>query len=141
MEESSNQCSKLPKKTKPSRSREEGETGFLRIQTQADMMLNIPEYFAARAAGEIVAAILLTEANGANWPGRHSAIVLLVSPDLNRQMLKKNYSLIILSLVAVAERSKACTVFARSEAGTVESHSRHGCLVFVYVRFSVFVYR
>jgi hypothetical protein len=31
----------------------------------------------------------------------------------------------------VAERSKACTVFAYSEAGTVGSN--HGCLVFVYV--------
>jgi hypothetical protein len=34
--------------------------------------------------------------------------------------------------VTVAERSKACTVFARSEPG-IESHSGHGCLVFVYV--------
>jgi hypothetical protein len=40
--------------------------------------------------------------------------------------------------VTVAERSKACTVFARSEAGIVfESHTRHACLVCVYV-YSVF---
>jgi hypothetical protein len=51
--------------------------------------------------------------------------------------------LVIIDLpVTVAERSKACTVFARSEAAIVgSSHSGHGCLVFVYVRFSVFVYR
>jgi hypothetical protein len=46
-------------------------------------MLNIPDYFVARAAGEIRAAISLSEENGTNWPGRHSAIVLLVSSDLN----------------------------------------------------------
>jgi hypothetical protein len=45
--------------------------------------------------------------------------------------------------VTVAERSKACIVFARSEAVIVgfESHSGYGCLVLVCVRFSVFVYR
>jgi hypothetical protein len=48
----------------------------------------------------------------------------------------------IRQLVMVAERSKVCTVFTHSEAGIgFESHSGHGCLVFVYVRFSVFVYR
>jgi hypothetical protein len=44
----------------------------------------------------------------------------------------------------VAERSRACTVFARSEAGIVGSNLTQGmdvwCLC-VYVRFSVFVYR
>jgi hypothetical protein len=44
--------------------------------------------------------------------------------------------------VTVAERSKACTVFARSEAAIVGSNPTwHGCLVFVYVRFSVFMCR
>jgi hypothetical protein len=42
------------------------------------------------------------------------------------------------------ERSKACIVFARSEAGIVGSNPTQGmdvwCLC-VYVRFSVFVYR
>jgi hypothetical protein len=46
--------------------------------------------------------------------------------------------------VSVAQQSKACTVFALSEAGIVGSNSTQGmdvwCLC-VYVRFSVFVYR
>jgi hypothetical protein len=46
--------------------------------------------------------------------------------------------------VTVAERSKVCAVFARSEAGIVSSNPTQGmdvwCLC-VYVRFSVFVYR
>jgi hypothetical protein len=46
--------------------------------------------------------------------------------------------------VTVAERSKACTVFARSEARIVGSNPTQGmdiCCLCVYVRFSVFVYR
>jgi hypothetical protein len=39
--------------------------------------------------------------------------------------------------VTVAERSKACTVFARSEAGIVGSNSTQG--MDVCVRFYVFV--
>jgi hypothetical protein len=50
----------------------------------------------------------------------------------------------LLKPVTVAERSKACTVFARWEAGIVGSNPNQGmdvlCLC-VYVRFSVFVYR
>jgi hypothetical protein len=50
----------------------------------------------------------------------------------------------ILSPVTVAVRSKACTVFARSEAGIVSSNPTQDmevCYLCVYVRFSVFVYR
>jgi hypothetical protein len=47
--------------------------------------------------------------------------------------------------VTVTERTKACTDFTRSEAEIVdrgfESHSGRGCLAFVCVRFSVFVYK
>jgi hypothetical protein len=46
--------------------------------------------------------------------------------------------------VTVVERSKACTVFARSEAGIMGSNptqSMHVSCLCVYVRFSVFVYR
>jgi hypothetical protein len=43
--------------------------------------------------------------------------------------------------VTVAERSKACTVFARSDAGIVGSNPTQGMDVCVCVRFSVFVYR
>jgi hypothetical protein len=46
--------------------------------------------------------------------------------------------------VMVAERSKACTVFAHSEGGTVGSNPTQGMDVYsvcVCVRFSVFVYR
>jgi hypothetical protein len=46
--------------------------------------------------------------------------------------------------VTVAERSKACTVFARSQAGIVGSNPTLGtdvwCLC-AFVRFSVLVYR
>jgi hypothetical protein len=59
-----------------------------------------------------------------------------------------NLFIYVLKPVTVAERSKACTVFARLEAGTLGSNpSEHGCLVCVCVcvcmcvRFSVFVYR
>lgn len=53
-------CSYLPKETKLSKGREDwvtqgDENGVLRIQTQADMAFNIPEYFAGRISGEIVA--------------------------------------------------------------------------------------
>jgi hypothetical protein len=42
--------------------------------------------------------------------------------------------------VTVAERAKACTVFARSEAGIVGSNPTQGMNVWcVCVRFSVFV--
>jgi hypothetical protein len=44
--------------------------------------------------------------------------------------------------VTVAERSKACTVFARSQAGIVGSNLTQGVDVkCLYVCFSVFVYR
>jgi hypothetical protein len=44
--------------------------------------------------------------------------------------------------VRVTERSKTFTVFARSEAGIVGSNPTHGMDVwYVYVRFSVFLYR
>jgi hypothetical protein len=47
-----------------------------------------------------------------------------------------------LAPVTVAERSKACTVFARSETGIVGSNPTQDMDVyFAYVRFSVFVYR
>jgi hypothetical protein len=39
--------------------------------------------------------------------------------------------------VTIAERSKACTVFARLEAGIVSSNPTQGFLVFVYVFFCV----
>jgi hypothetical protein len=46
--------------------------------------------------------------------------------------------------VTVAERCKACTVFARSQVGIMGSNPTqvmdHWCLC-MYVRFSVFVYR
>jgi hypothetical protein len=47
-------------------------------------------------------------------------------------------------LITVAERSRACIVFARSEAGTVVSNPTQGidvkCLC-MCMRFSMFVYR
>jgi hypothetical protein len=56
-----------------------------------------------------------------------------------------NYNTLKITVsVTVAERSKACTVFARSEAGIVGSNHTQSmdvsCLC-MSVRFSVFVYR
>jgi hypothetical protein len=56
------------------------------------------------------------------------------------------FSVFVMSCVpvTVAERPRACTVFARSEAGTVGSNPTQGmdveCLC-MCVRFYVFVYR
>jgi hypothetical protein len=58
-----------------------------------------------------------------------------------------NFTNIVKLPVTVVERSKACTVFTRSEAGTMGSNPTQGMDVWcvwclgVYVRFSVFMYK